>query len=90
MSSEARPPVAPDAAALAALLFELASQLHVERARRIALELALARAGTLAPDGIAALADEPEFQHRSRAALDESMAGLMRVITGSPATREEP
>lgn len=76
-------PQAPGNAALTALLLELASQLHVERARRIALELAMARAGTLAPDATARLADDPEFRRLTRAALDDAMARLMRVVTES-------
>lgn len=75
-------PVAPDNAALTAMVLELASQLHVERARRIALELALARAGVVPPDAIAALAIDPEFRRSSQAALDAAMARIMRVITG--------
>ncbi|MBV6416395.1 MAG: hypothetical protein CMLOHMNK_00956 [Steroidobacteraceae bacterium] len=73
--------VAPDNAALAALLFELASQLHVERARRIALELALERGSPPTPAVLDGLASDPEFRRRSQQALDESMARLMGVIT---------
>ncbi len=76
-------PQPPGNAALAALLFELASQLHVERARRIALELAMTRAGALRPDTLARLADDPELHRLTRAALDDAMARLMRVITES-------
>jgi hypothetical protein len=83
MSDESSAPVAaPGPAGLAAMLFELASQLHVERSRRIALELALERGGSLAPGALAALAADPEFRRRSREALDEAMAGLMQVIAG--------
>ena len=38
-----------DNATLGALIFELASQLHIERTRRSALEAALAHAGVLTP-----------------------------------------
>jgi|JRYD01.1.fsa_nt_gb hypothetical protein len=76
------PGVAPDNAALAALLFELASQLHVERSRRLALELLLARGVAPAPAALAALASDPEFRQRSQQELDAAMAGLMRVMTG--------
>lgn len=76
-------PLAPDGAALTAMLFELASQLHVERARRIALELTLARAGAVTQDAITALANDPEFRRRSQEELDTAMARLMRVITGT-------
>jgi hypothetical protein len=74
---------APSLEQLTALVFEIASQLHVERMRRIALECALSSAGildaadTLSPDQ-AALVHE-----RGEAALTRSMAGLMRVMTES-------
>lgn len=72
----------PGNAALTAMLLELASQLHAERARRIALEIALERGGAVAGGAIAALADDPEFRRRSLAALDEAMGRLTRVMTG--------
>lgn len=77
--------VAPDNAALTALILELASQLHAERVRRIALELALARGEAPTPAALDALADDPELRRRVQAALDEAMAGLMAVMTASEA-----
>ena len=72
-----------DAERLAGLVFELASQLHIERARRIALELALERAGVL-PDGAAdALATDEHYRSRAGAGLDEAMRRLMRVLAES-------
>ncbi|MGE0581516.1 MAG: hypothetical protein AB7P31_05220 [Steroidobacteraceae bacterium] len=83
MSAGTRAPLtAPDNAALAALVLELASQLQVERAQRIALELVLARGSKPTREALAALADDPEFRRRSQAALDAAMAGLMRAMTG--------
>lgn len=76
----ARVPVVPDNASLAALVFELASQLHVERARRLALELALQRAGVLVPGATTDLAADAEWRRLSTQASEESMARLMRVI----------
>ena len=73
--------VSPDPERIAELIFELASQLHIERAQRIALELALARAGVLDAPTIEGLARDAEFRSRSTAALDRSMAKLMRVLT---------
>lgn len=80
-------PVAPDTERLAGLVFELASQLHIERARRMALEAALVRGGIVAQATLDATADDAEFVRRSREALDESMAGLMRVLTEGPDPR---
>jgi hypothetical protein len=71
----------PDAERLAGLAFELASQLQVERSQRIALELALERAGVLKPDAIAILAGDEELRRRSRVELDQAMAKLLRVLT---------
>lgn len=73
-------PTVPDSATLAALVFELASQLHVERARRLALELALRRAGVLVPASMADLDADAEWRRLSTQASEESMARLMRVI----------
>lgn len=74
-------PVPPDTERLTGLVFELASQLHVERAQRLALETALAREGLLAERALSAAAQDAEFTRRSREALDASMAKLMRVLT---------
>ncbi|MBV8913185.1 MAG: hypothetical protein JOZ05_09130 [Acetobacteraceae bacterium] len=64
-----------------ALLFELASQLHVERQRRIALETALQRAGVLAPGTLDAMANEPAVLEQGRSALDQALRRLMRIMT---------
>lgn len=77
----------PDAERLAGLVFELASQLQVERSQRVALELALERAGVLKPDAVAAVAGDVELNRRSRAELDQSMAKLLRVLTESADAR---
>lgn len=76
-----QPVVSPDPERMAELIFELASQLHIERAQRIALELALARAGVLDAQAMEGLARDAELRSRSAAALDQSMAKLMRVLT---------
>ncbi len=65
---------------LAGLVFELAAQLHVERAQRIALEVALERAGVFAPGALAALADDPDYRDRAQSGLDTSMHKLLRVL----------
>jgi hypothetical protein len=77
-------PEAPlDTERLAGLVFELASQLHVERARRIALELALERAGVLAAGAGEALAADEDYRRRAGEGLDEAMRRLMRVLAES-------
>jgi hypothetical protein len=79
--------VSPDPERLAGLVFELASQLHIERTQRIALEIALARSGALDAQGVEALASDAEVRRRSAAELDQSMAKLMRVLTEHPDER---
>jgi hypothetical protein len=71
----------PDLDRLTGLVFELASQLHVERAQRLALEAALVEAGVLARDAVERLAGDVALRRRTQEALDESMAKLLRVIT---------
>lgn len=70
----------PDTDRLAGLVFELASQLHVERSRRLALEAALIRSGVLSAEALAAPRNSAEFLERAREELDRSMGKLMRVI----------
>jgi hypothetical protein len=65
---------------LAELVFELAQQLHVERARRIALEQAMAAKGVLAPAAIDEAADAAAAREASRAQLDRSLERLMRIL----------
>ena len=71
----------PDLERLAGLVFELASQLHAERARRIALEQALVSAGVLAAGDVEAAA--PAARSETSAALDRAMHGLLRVMAES-------
>ncbi len=70
----------PDTDRLAGLVFELASQLHIERSHRLALEAALIRSGALSAEALAATGDSTEFLDRAREELDRSMAKLMRVV----------
>jgi hypothetical protein len=72
---------APTLEQLTALVFELASQLHVERVHRIALEAALEDAGVLAAGAAERVADLPGVRERAAAGLDRSLAGVMRVLT---------
>jgi hypothetical protein len=63
------------------LVMELAAQLHEERAQRIALEVALEQTGVIAPG--ATRTATPEAAARTDGALDEAMAGLMRLMAES-------
>jgi hypothetical protein len=65
---------------LAALVFELSAQLHVERHRRMALEQALLAKGVLAAGDIAALADDKPFLDAARDEADRSLRKLMRIL----------
>ncbi len=71
--------VAPDQ--IAALIFELASQLHVERQRRIAIETQLARAGLLDTGALDHAADDAEVCDKGRAELDQALRRLLRIVT---------
>lgn len=66
---------------LAALLLEVASQLHVERQRRMALETLLHRQGLVDPAAIDALAADPAFNAQAGAAVDASLRRLLRIMT---------
>ena len=65
---------------LAALVLELAAQLHVERQRRMALEEVLTRRGLLAREDVEALAVDPDFLARSQVALDGALRRLIRIM----------
>ena len=64
---------------LAGLVFELASQLHEERVRRLALETVLADGG-LDLDAVEAMAGDPAFRNRSRGTADTSIRRLLRIL----------
>ena len=65
---------------LAALVFELSAQLHVERHQRMALEAALIAKGTLEAGEIARLAEDQDFLTTARDAADQSLRKLMRIL----------
>lgn len=71
---------------LAGLVFELASQLHEERVRRLALEDVLTRAGLLDTAALEAVVEDSAFRDRSRAQADDSIRRLLRIVTehGTP------
>jgi len=66
---------------LAALILELAAQLHVERARRMALEAALEKAGLLPQDAVSAAGRDEGFRSDAQAALDEALEKLLSIVT---------
>lgn len=72
-----------DTGRLAGLVFELAAQLHAERAARIALEQALLAAGVIQGDAIEQAADAPPARQATAAALSRSMTKLTRVLRES-------
>lgn len=65
---------------LAALVFELSAQLHVERHKRMALERALIARGALAESDIAGLVEDQAFLASARDEADRSLRKMMRVI----------
>jgi hypothetical protein len=69
---------------LAALVFEIASQLHVERARRLALEAALSALGLLCEADFEKVANDPAYCRRSAEAADAAVRRLLRVLSESP------
>ena len=73
-----------DNATLGALILELASQLHVERTRRLALEAALAEAGVVAPATIEKIGERRRARaSRPPKAADQSIRKLLRVLSDS-------
>lgn len=74
---------APDCERLTGLVFELASQLHVERAQRVALQAALEKAGLIDAATLQSLASDPTLQRRNHEMLQESIAELLRVFSES-------
>jgi SOS response regulatory protein OraA/RecX len=76
-----------DNATLAALVFELASQLHVERTRRLALEAALASAGIVTAANIEAAGEDASFRDQAAKAADLAIRKLLRVLSESPDER---
>ena len=66
---------------VAAMVLELASQLHVERQRRMALETLLLRQGALDAAAFDAMAEDGTFMAAARAELDVSLRRLLRIVT---------
>lgn len=77
-----------DPSRLAALVLELAAQLHVERTRRLALETTLARLGIVGTAQIGATASDPAYRQQTAQLADEAVRGLLRVLSESPDERQ--
>jgi cytidylate kinase len=75
------PSLALDTETLAALVWELGSQLHIERASRLALEEALVSTGAITRAAVDAAASDLAARQRMQSALEESMRKLMQVLT---------
>ena len=76
-----------DNSKLAALVFELASQLHIERARRLALEAALIARGTLSEADIETAGNDAALRRTAAEAADLAVRRLLRVLSESPDDR---
>ena len=72
-----------DNATLGALILELASQLHIERTRRLALEAALTDAGVVAPATIEKIGEQAAVREQAAKAADQSVRKLLRVLSDS-------
>lgn len=73
---------------VAAMVLELAAQLHVERQRRMALEALLIRQGALDATAPETMAADETFLASARAELDASLRRLLRIMieTGDPSS----
>lgn len=70
-----------DTQRLAALVLELASQLQGERAHRLALETVLRERGLVDDAALVAAGASQACRDASRAAVEASVARLVRVLT---------
>jgi UDP-N-acetyl-D-mannosaminuronic acid transferase (WecB/TagA/CpsF family) len=81
------PNVSPDTESLVGLVMELGSQLHIERARRVALEEALLAAGVLTREAIGVAGSDPAVRERTQKLLEDSIGKLVAVLTEDPDPR---
>ena len=72
-----------DNSTLAALLFEIASQLHEERSSRLALQTALITHGRLTEQDIASIAENSQFREQARESANQAVCRLLRTLTES-------
>jgi hypothetical protein len=76
-----------DNSKLGSLVLELASQLHIERTRRLALEVALTQCGMVKLSDIEAAGESPTFRGAADQAADLAIRKLLRVLSESPDER---
>lgn len=79
--------LAPDTGRLTAMVFELAAQLHQERARRMAVEAALVASGALTPDAVETAATMAWHRQRAKTAADAAVDALIRSTFENPDPR---
>ena len=72
-----------DNSKLGSLVLELASQLHIERTRRLALEVALTQRGMVQLTDIEAAGESPTFRGEAEQAADLAIRKLLRVLSES-------
>ena len=89
MTMSRTPLVALDCDQLTTLVFELASHLHVERTHRLALELALERAGILGRETIAEVGQLAQLRDASIAAADHSLGKLLQAVAEASVAEPE-
>jgi hypothetical protein len=83
MTAVKMPPMQLSPEALTALVFELASQLQIERAHRITLEVALEEAGLVGADARASAAQAQRRRDRSIEGANLSLKKLFRAMSGA-------
>lgn len=69
--------------ALAALVFDLAAQLHIERTARLALQSALLANGVVTQAQIERIAGDASFRRQSGEAADLAVRRLLRTLSES-------
>ena len=72
-----------ESSALAALVFELAAQLHVERTARLALQSVLLAKGLVTDREIEIIAEDIHFKHRASGTADRAVRRLLRTLLES-------
>lgn len=72
-----------DTSTLAALIFEVASQLHAERSARLALQATLVAQGVLTDRDIERIGQDARFREQTREAANETVCRLLRTLMES-------
>lgn len=69
--------------ALAALVFEIASQLHAERSARLALQAAMLEKGLVSERDIERMGEDAQFRRHTCEAADDAVRRLIRTLSES-------